>query len=340
MSGRGRWLTAGIALAALLVLGYRWLGGDDGGGDGRDAAGSPVATTGADASTADAASPFATREETALDETSDVATTADEESVPSVSTDAANEPPLDLAAIGRSDIPDDEFEALAARLARDPELLRALIDEFRAETDPERRARLARLLGDVDDPQVTLLATELVYSGDDESRLLGLDLLKRIAPGNADVRDVVSGLLSSESDERILVGTLTVMARPGAADADTRAGLAGQVSLLSDHADPRVRRTSLDILSRWSDAPEHTSVVLAGLADEDQSVRRTAAYAMVGREDSDGSAARGLLAVATNENEEERTRRGAILALKGMALEPDVRERVLETERALDRRPR
>ena len=339
MAGRGRWSLAALALAAL-VLGFLVFGPDevpDGDARGTDPEGGAARVGASEADGVD--SPFATTDPSATaGRTSPEPAPAAADTVGRAGDGererALDRRAVDLQTLGREPISDEEFEALVERLSRDPALLQALIDEFRSESDPRRLERLSQLLGDVDDPSVVLLATELVYSGDESSRLLGLDLLKRVRPNDPDVRDVVSGLLSSESEGRILVGALTAMARPGAADADTRAGLAEQVSLLTRHADASVRRTSIDILSRWSDSPAHTPVLVEALGDGDQAVRRTAAYALVDREGADRSAVDELFAVIGDEAEEERTRRAAILALKSLTLEPSERERVLETRAA------
>ena len=252
---------------------------------------------------------------------------------------AVDDDPVDLLALGREPIGDDEFERLAARLARDPALLQGLVDEIRSETDPERLERLLFLLGEVDDPAVAALAAELVYSGDPALSALGLDLLKRVRPGDPDAQAVVSGLLATETEARLLVPTLTALARPGATPAAERAALAGQVALLTDHPDPAVRRSSLDILSRWSDDATHTSRLVAGLGDEDPSVRRAAAFAFVGFPDQGEEVRRELFAVADDRGNDEGTRRGALLALKRMELGEGERDRVASIQRRLDTRP-
>lgn len=266
------------------------------------------------------------------------ATVVDEVAAPGSDTGFGGAP-VDLASLGREPLSDDDFERLAARLARDPALLQALVDEARSETDPVRLERLLRLLGDVDDPAVAALAAELVYSGDATSRELGLDLLKRVRPGDADAQAVVSGLLSTETEGRVLVPALTALARPGNTPPSGRAALAGQVALLTEHADPAVRRTSVDILSRWSDDGTWTPQLVSALSDTDAGVRRAAAFAFVGYPDESEPVRRGLFDVADDASADEGTRRGALLALTRMALGDDERARADTIERRLDTRP-
>jgi len=248
--------------------------------------------------------------------------------------------PIDIPAIAREGLSDDEFEALVERLRADPELLAALIDEARSETDPERLEWLLRVLGDVDDPAVVALATEYVYSGDPALQKLGLDLMKRVRPGDPDVLASVSGLLSSEVDGQVLVPALTALARPGDVDDGTRASLVGQVAILVDHTDASVRRTSLTILSRWSNDGTYTPQLLSGLDDTDQTVRRAAAYALVGHEDASPQVQARLTRLASDGNGDQRARRGAILALKRMELSAEDREQVLAIERRMNTRKR
>ncbi len=337
---RGRWIVAaGVLVVAFFALVQSW--------PDRSVPDSAVDDHTAVRDTAVAAnqpvdSPFST-------------TTADQEALPTAGTAedvaaesnglradsaeaAENLASIDLYALGRKNFSDDEFNALVERLRADPVLLQSLLDEFRQETDPERLRRLSQLLGDVGGPDVTAAASELVFSGDPDSRAIGLELLKHVQPGNADAREIVSGILATEIEASTLVDTLNAIAVPGAVDADARAGLAEQVALLTSHDDPAVRRSSLDILSRWTDDPRHTPVLLNGLTDTDSSVRETAAYSLVGHEDASEEVILNLLYVVENEQEAEQTRRGAILALRGMPISDTQHQQLIALEKLLDRR--
>jgi HEAT repeat protein len=350
MSQRGSWLAAGVCAALLLVTAV--LAFAPGQNESavelveRDRTEVAGAENGSDESangSANVTSPFATAAELSrLEPSSDPVSSAS-----GAATSAASDlqqtdpqlPPIDVREIAREPLSDEAFESLVERLRSDPALLAALVNEARAETDPERLNWLLRLLGDVDDPAVVALATEFVYSGDTAQQQLGLDLMKRVKPGDPDVLASVSGLLSTEVDGQVLVPALTALARPSDVDDGTRATLVSQVAILTDHADPSVRRTSLTILSRWTDDATYTPQLLAGLDDVDQSVRSSAAFALVGHEDASPQVRDRLMATADSRQSGEDARRGAILALKRMPLEPDERERVLAIERRLDSRP-
>lgn len=255
------------------------------------------------------------------------------------STSTAREwPNVDIYNLGRRDITDTDFRNLAERLNADPDFLQAVINEFRLETDTNRLRRLAQLLGDVNAPEVTALASEMIFSGDPDSRKVGLQLLKYVQPGNSEAQALVSGLLTTEFEPDVLVDTLTALSVPGTVDNDTRVGMSEQVALLTTHPDPGVRRNSIEILSRWTEDPAHTPIILNGLQDEDRFVRQTSAYALVGHEDESYEVIQSLMAVASNTDEVVRVRRGSILALKGMAIDDATRERLATIELQLNTR--
>jgi hypothetical protein len=243
---------------------------------------------------------------------------------------------LDVTTLGRSSMSDEDFLTLAKVLRGNPELLQQLIDEFRQETDADRRIALSRILGEVGGDGVTLTASELIYSGDGVSRRLGLELLQQIQPGNAAARDIASTLLATEVEPTILVDTLTTLAKPGAVDDNSRQFLSEQVAFLTDHEDASVRSISLDILSRWSNDGQYTEVLRNGLLDQESVVRESAAYALVGHENVSQNLIASLLAVAVDSSEVKSTRSGAILALKGMPIDSATRQQVTVAEREVN----
>lgn len=244
--------------------------------------------------------------------------------------------PIDFSSLGRSALTDGEFLAFAERFRNEPALLQQLIDEFRQETDPARKAALSRLLGEIGGTDVTLAASELVFSGDPESRRIGLELLQAVQPGNAEARDIASTLLATEVEPGVLVETLTTLARPGSVDDGTRQYLSEQIAFLADHDSEKVRSVSLNILSRWNKNGQYTEVIRDGLMDEAPVVRESAAYALVGHKDVSQTLVDSLLAVATNEQEQEQARRGAVLALKGMPITDLERQQVMDAELDMD----
>lgn len=243
-----------------------------------------------------------------------------------------------LRGIARSGLRDDEFEAVAALLAADPSFAELLVEEARAETDPERLDVLARMIGEADDDVVVEFAAEFVYSGDRQSRILGLGLLKRVEGGNPEALAIVSGVLVNDTEPDYLVPALTALARPAVTERESHAGLVEQVAFLANHTDASVRRTSIDILGRWTDDTTYTALLVSGLADEDQWVRRASAFALIDHGDNDPVAVEGLLQVAMDEVNERSTRRGALRALEGLGLSPEQQRQYAAVKLELTRR--
>jgi len=229
---------------------------------------------------------------------------------------------------------------LVARLKDDPELLQRLIDEFRQELDPARKRQLALVLGEVGGEEVTLLASELIFSGDSAARTLGMDLLQQVQPGNEQAREIVSGMLATEVEPDVLIDAMTALSSPGEVDDDSRAYLSDQLALLTTHEDDGVRSISLNILSRWSEDGRYTDAILAGLDDDSEYVRSSAAYALVDHEESTPTVIDRLFITARDAREQESVRRAAILALRSMPLSTAQLAELDATELRLNTKPR
>lgn len=242
---------------------------------------------------------------------------------------------VDVTAM-RPPLSEQELGQLVRQLKNNPEFLQQLMDEFRQEIDAERKRWLASVLGEVGDEQVTLLASELIFSGDAASRSLGMNLLQDIQPGNAEAREIVSGMLTTEIEPVVLVDALTALAKPGDVDAQSRAHLSDQVAWLTTHQDDTVRGISLDILSRWSNDARYTDVLLAGMDDTSEQVRTAAAYALVSHEDQSPVVIDRLFATLAVTEETTRVKRATILALKSMPLTPTQQVELQAIERQLN----
>lgn len=243
---------------------------------------------------------------------------------------------VDVSAL-QPPLSEQELGLLVQQLKDYPALLQQLMDEFRQETDPDRKLWLADVLGEVGDEQVTLLASELIFSGDVASRSLGMSLLQDIQPGNEQARDIVSGMLATEIEPDVLVDALTALAKPGDVDTQSRANLSDQVAWLTTHQDDTVRGISLDILSRWSNDSQYTDVLLAGMDDASERVRTAAAYALVKHEDQSPVVVERLFATLTTAGETAGVKRAAILALRSMPLTSAQQVELQVLERQLNR---
>ena len=164
--------------------------------------------------------------------------------------------PLDVASVGEAGWTDADFHRDAARLRADPDALALVIESFRAETDPARLAKLASLLGEVGHPGLVALGADMVASGNAASRDAGLSLLQRIQPDDEGARQVLVGLLASESDPAVLKSIIDAVSVPGEAGSEDAGALVAQLVPLTRHESAAVRRNGVTVLSRWASRRE------------------------------------------------------------------------------------
>jgi len=217
---------------------------------------------------------------------------------------------------------DEEFERLEALISNDRGLRLELLDEFRYNTDPERAKQLAALLGPYNDPEIVQTASELVYSGDPNSKTAGLALLGRVQTRSNEARDIAIDLLSAETDPKFLVSTMNVLAKPArGANESQRQLLTDNLTNLSSHHDSRVRSHSLALMGRWDkNSPASRESLTRGLSDGDAAVRSSAVYAIRNIQNPNENMIGGLLNIAEDSGTKKSTRNAALSALSQMNL--------------------
>jgi len=230
--------------------------------------------------------------------------------------------------VGVADISEEDFIELVERLRNDPELLAEVLNELRAETDPDRIKRLTILLGSTGSAEVLPLAEELVYSSNSLSREAGLDLLSRIAPQNAQAYDIANTILGSEADSEVLVSTMNVLARPQNASAQAKATSITQIMPLASHESAAVRRHSVSILVRLTNDETLSPVLYSALSDADASVREAATYAYSDYPYQTTEAVERLIEIIEDPSEERGVRNGAILAISTMSPDEQTQARI------------
>jgi len=237
-------------------------------------------------------------------------------------------PPLAAYEIGNEPITDDALIELVNRLNNDPALLADLINDLRAETDPERLQRLVYILGSTANSAVLPAATEMIYSGITSSRDMGLDLLSRVASNNPEAYEVASSLLVSETEPSVIVATLNVMAKPGMATPEVRESMITQIMPLSTHESTAVRGFSVATLARLSNDPDMAPVFFNALYDSEPAVRSSGVYAFSSFPYHTAEASQKLLDMVEDESEHMEVRRGAMLALSNNSPDELTRSRV------------
>ncbi len=244
---------------------------------------------------------------------------------------------IDFArSIAQSGMDEATLSAHTKAMREDPALLAAVLDEFSAETDVKRLSRIRLLLGQLDDDSLVGVAESMVFSGNPASADAALDLLRDIGPRVPAARDIALDVMASTQDANLLVGATSVMVGGGAKDPEMIQRVVTSLSSLVQHPDAKVRRASFSALARWSNDASVTPTLLQGLNDDDPAVRKSTAYGFVGYPHTDTSVIAALLQTAENPNDTPRTRKGAVLALKGMPLDDSQRARLQAVEAQLN----
>lgn len=225
----------------------------------------------------------------------------------------------------------DHVSALQAS----PAMLSAVLDEFSIETDPTRLDRLRLILGQLDDPALVPAAEAMIFSGNPLSAGAGLDLLRDIGATVPEARNVALDVLSSTQDPEMLVGATNIVVVANSDDPEITQRVVSSLSSLVQHPDASVRRASYSTLARWSNDPSITPTLLQGLTDEDSNVRKSTAYGFVGYANADSAVIEALLSTAQNASDTRRTRKGAVLALRGMPLDESQQVRLESAQQQL-----
>lgn len=223
---------------------------------------------------------------------------------------------------------DEQFEEMQAQLSANPELLQALLDQVRTETDPERLKRLTQLIGKLDKTLVTEAAREMLNSGNPDAQLAALDMLRQTQGGNSIARDVLVDVIGVEQDPRVLNVALNAFSTPGAISGEQRQGILDNVSNLATHYDANIRARSYSLMATYTNSAEMTPTILQGLNDPDPKVRGKVAHSLLGYNYPDDSVRDELIRVAENSNEEKSTRQASLQALGRMSLTEDQRARL------------
>ncbi len=224
-------------------------------------------------------------------------------------------PPLAAYDIGHKPVEEDELIALVERLNNDPALMADLINELRAETDPERLKRLVYILGSTGNASVLPAAEEMIYSGIDSSRNTGLDLLSRVASKNPEAMTMANNLLVSETEPDVLLATINVLAQPANTTPELRESLVTQLTPLSSHESTAVRGFSIATLARLSNDPSLAPVFYNALYDNEPAVRSSGVYALASFPYRTPDADQKLMDMVEDDAEHIEVRRGAMLAL-------------------------
>ena len=221
-----------------------------------------------------------------------------------------------------------EFDEIVAQIDANPELLGAVLEQFRQITDAGQLTRLTQLLGRFDDSLVADVAGEIATSGVTANRLAALNLLRQVHASNPEAREVILDIIDSDIDTQVLSTALNAIASPTVVSTDHRQRILSGAADLSSHQDAVVRARSFSVLADWTDTDQLTPRILEGLNDPDPRVRQSVTYSLLDYDYTDGNVKRELIRVAENSSETVITRRGALQALSRISLTDEERTHI------------
>jgi len=234
---------------------------------------------------------------------------------------------------------DEQFEALIADIDANPELLDALLVQYRETGDPLQLKQLTELLARFDNSDVASTAGEIARYGNPENRLAALDLLRQVHPSNPEARDVIIEIVETDQDPAVLSRALVAIAAPTEVSYQHRQSILAAADSLTTHADPAVRAHSYGIIAGWTDDAQSTPLILGGLDDPDPIVRRKVTSSLLNYRYNDGTVKTALIQVASNGVENKRTRLNALRALGRMSLTDAQRSLLRDVSNEVNRSP-
>lgn len=170
-------------------------------------------------------------------------------------------------------------------------------------------------------------ALRLAREGESWKRIAALDLLARLEPGSAAIREL-AGIVRSDGDEAVIRAALAALRYDATLDEPSRAEVLASLSSAVSSPDEETRRRAVLALGEWA-RDAGGAATLAGHLERDPSatVRRAAAEALASHPSVDLAVARRLAAVVADEREHRDVRQAAWDALaRAGSLDSDCHE--------------
>lgn len=226
---------------------------------------------------------------------------------------------------------DEEFYSIVEHMRQNPNFLAGVMQEFQSETDPKRLKWLAFMLGELrDKPELTALAGQMLFSGNEQSANSALALLSRLQKHDPAARDYILQSLSTSNKPSVLISSMNALSR-AASDASytQKQQVLQELTPLTQHPQASVRRNSYDLLFRWvSDTPYISQQLILGLNDQNPKVRRSIAIGFIDHPLPSPSVKLALMDMLNNQQELARNRILAARALRKNKLNQDEKRHV------------
>lgn len=217
-------------------------------------------------------------------------------------------------------VPAGEFGRQSTRALRDPAYLRALLQQYAAEAEPDRKGALLAILNSAPSEESLRFALDLVRSTDPDARSDGLALLAAFPLDRAEVRETLVEQLRDERDPAAQARLLDMLA-PAQMAREDAAPILQQIERLRESPDPSVRAASVRQTAQWDRSPAAEEALHVALLDPDPRVRQAGiegVYVSGARSDRLKDA---LLAIASDAQAGTEQRQAAVLGLQNFSLD-------------------
>lgn len=220
---------------------------------------------------------------------------------------------------------DEEYYRIVEILNSNPDFLMAVIAEFQGESDLRRLAKLAELLGEVENPEITTTAINMLASGNASSKKAAFKLLGNIQHRDINAQQAILQSISSSTNAVMLVSALNALSVADRSIAiNRRTDITNRITPLIQHEDTDVRRHGYITLFRWAaDMEQLLPRLTTGLRDSDEQIRRITALSFAEFPQADEQIKLELFTMLNNPAESDRNRNAAASALKRLDLAAD-----------------
>jgi hypothetical protein len=213
----------------------------------------------------------------------------------------------------------DAEDRLRKMAQTNPVALRKLLQRYESDRSPQARELLKSILSTVQTPEVIAFALRLAASTNTAERKYGFEMVDALAPDSPEVRGLIKRTLATEQSPDVLVQALQAL-KPVAVEPEEAEQLVAQLTSLTQHADPAVRRQAIMQLGQWDKKGEGADSLSQALSDRSLEVRQSAIFAIAQTGVRSDAAKAALMAIVTNTQESKEIRGSALQVLERFSL--------------------
>lgn len=223
----------------------------------------------------------------------------------------------------------NEEQKMRERAQSDSAYLRALIQRFENERNPESREMIKSVLATVQKPEAMALFARMANSSDPNQRKEGYAMLQQIGPDSPEMRNLLKQALSTEQSPELLAQAVAAL-RPGAVDPGESDAILAQLGNLTQHADPAVRSQSVLQLGQWDKTGANQGRLAQALGDPVPEVRQAAIFAVAQSGARSDALKSALLGIINNNNESKAVKGSALQVLERFSMSKEEYARYMQ----------